>query len=182
MLAAQEDTANLIVDLAKRKNMTVYQTVNDILEQALRVEGIGLSLKQVIDEREMLEYAKKTGFSFTVEHLFYEAMDIAYQENPEQITKLWREIGKWYGEFFKLKFKDPLKALEDALELLTLGPPEYSIDINEKGVDVSCVGELFTEGYSILFGVFLEEIIKSFGNSTVEKEINKGIIKLRFKR
>ncbi len=45
MLAAQEDIANRIVDLAQRKDMTVYQTVNDILEQALRVEELGMSLQ-----------------------------------------------------------------------------------------------------------------------------------------
>jgi hypothetical protein len=182
MLAAQEDIASKIVDLAQKKNMTVYQTVNDILEQALRVEELGLPLQQVIDEREMIERAKETGVSFTIEHLFYEAMEIAYQENPEKITALWREIGKWYGNFFKMKFDDPLKALEDALQLLTLGPPEYSIEFSKIWINVSLVGEKFTKGYSELFASFIEEIMLVLGYPLYENEVKKGLIKLRFRR
>jgi len=42
MLAADEDIANKIVEMAKRREWTVYQTLNEILEQALRVDGMGL--------------------------------------------------------------------------------------------------------------------------------------------
>jgi hypothetical protein len=182
MLAAQEDIASKIVDLAQKKNMTVYQTVNDILEQALRVEELGLPLQQVIDEREMLERAKETGVTFTIEHLFYEAMEIAYQENPEEIKELWREIGKWYGNLFKMKFEDPLKALEDALQLLTLGTPEYSIELSKIWINISLVGEKFTKGYSELFGIFIAEIMSIFGYPLYENEIEKGLIRLRFRR
>ena len=103
MLAAQEDIANRIVDLAKRKDMTVYQTVNDILEQALRVEEVGINLKQVVDERWMLERAKETGFTFTVEQLLYRIVDEAYDSDKEKFTDIWREIGHWYGKYYQAK-------------------------------------------------------------------------------
>ena len=182
MLAAQEDIANRILELAQRKNMTVYQTVNDILIQALRVEEKGLLLTQVVDEREMLEHAKNSGFSFTVEQLYYDAMEIAYKENPEKITALWREKGHWYGKFFDLKFDDPLQSLEEALKLLTLGPPEFRLENNGKKISLYCVGEKYTTGYAELFAVFLEEIFKALDYSVSEKEIKKGLIKLLLKR
>ena len=84
MLAAREDIANRIVELATRKDMTVYQTVNDILEQALRVEELGLTMSQVVDERWMLERAKETGFTFTIEHLQYLVVDAAFEENKKK--------------------------------------------------------------------------------------------------
>jgi len=96
MLAAQEDIANRIVELAKRKDMTVYQTVNDILEQALRVEELGMSLGQVVDERWMLERAQETGFTFTIEQLLYRIVDEAFDSNREKLTEIWREMGHWY--------------------------------------------------------------------------------------
>ena len=64
MLAADESIANKIVEMAKRRELTVYQTVNDVLEQAVRADEMGLSLIEVVDEREMLEKAKKMGFTF----------------------------------------------------------------------------------------------------------------------
>src|SRR4030042_4036571 len=101
MLAAQEDIANLIAELAKRKDMTVYQTVNDILEQALRVEGMGLSLREVVDERWMLERAREIGFTFTIEQLLYRVVDESYEENKEKSTEIWRAVGDWHGKYLK---------------------------------------------------------------------------------
>lgn len=182
MLAAQEDIANKIVELAKRKDMTVYQTVNDILEQALRVEGIGLSLKEVVDERWMLERAKEIGFTFTVEQLLYQGVDQAYEENKEKFTEIWKETGHWYGKYFQAKHEDPLVVIKDAFELFTLGSSEYTLDLNDRDLSISFIGEKLTSGYTELFCVFLEEIFKVLGYKLIEKEIRKGLIKLKLKR
>jgi hypothetical protein len=133
MLAAQEDIANRIVKLAQRKDMTVYQTVNDILEQALRVEEVGINLKQVVDERWMLERAQETGFTFTIEQLLYRIVDVAYESDKEKFT-------------------------------------------------FSFIGEKLTPGYIELYCIFIEELLTVLGYKLLEKEINRGIIKLEMRR
>ena len=118
MLAADEDIANRIVEVAKRRGSTVYQTVNDILEQALRVDSMGLALNDVIDNREKLEKAKNMGLTFTIERLLYEIMDIAHEQVEEKLGDLWLETGRWYGKYFSSKNSDAVKAFEEAMELL----------------------------------------------------------------
>ena len=178
MLAAQEDIANRIVELAKRKDMTVYQTVNDILEQALRVEELGMSLSQVVDERWMLEKAQETGFTFTIEQLFYRIVDEIYEENSEKSVKTWKEMGHWYGKYYQAKDDEPIEAFKEALELFTLGSSEYTLEVASRELSFSLLGEKLSVGYLELFSVFVEELFSVLGFKVKEKEIRRGIIKM----
>jgi hypothetical protein len=182
MLAAQEDIANKITDMAKKKDATVYQTVNDILEQALRVEEIGLSLKQVVDERWMLERAQEMGFTFTIEQLLFQLADESYGDNPEKYSKIWSEMGHWYGKYFQAKHDKPLRAVRDALELFCLGNMEYSLEDGDRELNLSVIGEKLTSGYTELFSILITEIFAVLGYKLKSKEIRKGMLKLQFKR
>ena len=181
MLAADEDIANRIVEVAKRRGSTVYQTVNDILEQALRVDSLGLALNDVIDTREKLEKAKNMGLTFTIETLLYGLMDIAHEQVEEKADALWLETGRWYGKYFSSKNSDALKAFEEAMGLLTLGNPVFSIDrLNGGKLLVSCVGEQFTDGSTKMYGLFIQGAFETFGWKLVKEDNSKGIIRLQF--
>jgi len=176
------DIANRIVDLAKRKDMTVYQTVNDILEQALRVEELGIGLKQVVDERWMLERAQETGFTFIIEQLLYRVVDEAYEHNKKIYIDIWREMGHWYGKYYQAKHEDPLSAFKEAMELFTLGSCDYNLENTNRELRFSFIGEKLTPGYIELFSAFIEELLTVFGYKLKEREINRGIIKLEMRR
>lgn len=182
MLAAQEDIANEIVELAKRKDMTVYQTVNDILEQALRVDRMGFTLEEVVEERWMLERAREIGFTFTIEHLLYLTVDAAFEENPEKFRKIWGEMGHWYGKYFQAKHEDPIEAFKAALELFTIGTADYNMDSKSRIISLSYLGEKLTSGYIELFSDFLEALLLVFGYKPKDKEVRKGILKMEFRR
>lgn len=178
MLAAQETIANRIVELAKRKDMTVYQTVNDILEQALRVEELGMSLSQVVDERWMLERAQETGFTFTIEQLLYRIVEDAYEENSKKSAKVWREMGHWYGKLYQAKHEEPIDSFKEALELFTLGTSEYTLDVSNRELSFSLIGEKLSTGYLEQFSAFVEELFQVLGYEVKDKEIKSGIIKM----
>ena len=181
MLAADEDIANKIVEVAKRRGSTVYQTVNDILEQALRVDGMGLVLSEVIDNREKIEKAKNMGLTFAIEKLLYEIMDIAHDQTEEKLDDLWIETGRWYGRYFSSKNSDAVRAFEEAMELLTLGNPVFSLERQNGGkLSVSCVGEQFTDGSTQMYNLFIQGAFETFGWELVKSENSKGIVRLLF--
>lgn len=183
MLAADEDIANKIVEMAKRREWTVYQTVNEILEQALRADGMGLFLADVVDERETIEKAKKMGFTFAVENLLYDVVDMAYTKDKKRLSEMWLEVGRWYGKFFSSRADDGVDAFSEAMGLLTLGNSVFTI---EKGrgnsVSVSCVGERFTPGFTEVYSLFMEGVFEALGMELVNKENSDGIIRLRFQK
>jgi hypothetical protein len=183
MLAADEDIANKIVEMAKQRESTVYQTVNDILEQAIRVNQMGLILDNVVKDREMLEKAKKMGFTFTVEELLYDVVDVAYSHDKTQLSEMWLETGRWYGKYFSGRSEDGIEAFKEAMNLLTLGTSVFTLEKGKgDGVSVSCVGERFTPGFTEVYSLFMEGVFDAFGLKLVEKENSKGIIRLRFEK
>jgi len=121
MLAADEDIANQVVEIAKRRGSTVYSTVNEILGQAIRADGMGLNLNYVIENREKMEKAKGMGFTFTIEKLLYEVVGLAHDKAGEELGEIWLETGRWYGRYFADKGGDPIESFREAMELLSLG-------------------------------------------------------------
>ena len=183
MLAADAKLANKIVDVAKRRESTAYSTVNDILEQALRADQMGLSLSEIVDEREMLEKAKVLGFTFTIEQLLYDVLDLNYARNKKNLLKMWMEAGQWYGQYFKGKSNNGLISFEEAMKLLSLGNSVFNIEQRRGGIyRVSCVGERFSRGFTEVFSEFIEGVFNSFDMMLDKKENSKGIIKLVFRK
>jgi len=182
MLAAEEEIANRVVEMARRRGVTVFQTVNDILEQALRADGMGLALEEVIDRRGMLERAREVGFTFTIERLLYEVVDTAYKRARKQLSQMWLEMGGWYGKYFANKREDGLEAFVEAMELLTFGTSEFSLEEDLGVVSVTSVGESFTPGFTDVLSLFIEGALEALGYRQAAKEVSKGIIRLRFEK
>jgi len=183
MLAADEAIANRVAEMAKRRERTVYQTVNNILELALKADQMGLALEEVIDNREMLERAKAMGLTFTMERLLYQMTDLAYDKSKKSLSELWMETGRWYGKYFSNNNKGGLEAFKEAMTLLTLGNPVFTMENSRNGnIKVTCVGENYSEGFTELQGLFIEGALDSLGYRLADKENSKGILRLNFEK
>jgi hypothetical protein len=181
MLAADEDIANKIVEIAKRRGSTVYGTVNEVLEQALRADGMGLNLNYVIENREKMEKAKGMGFTFTIEKLLYEVVGLAHDKAEKELAEIWLETGKWYGRYFADKGGNTIDSFREAMELLSLGNPVTSVEKQDGGrLIVSCVGELYTDGFTEMYGLFIQGVVETLGWEHVGTEYSKGMIRLTF--
>ena len=181
MLAADEDIANKIVEIAKRRGSTVYGTLNEILQQALRADEMGLNLNIVIENREKMETAKGMGFTFTIEKLLYEMVGLAHDKAGEELAEIWLETGKWYGRYFADKGGDLIDSFRKAMEFLSLGNPVTSVEKQNGGrLVVSSVGEFYTDGFTEMHGLFIRGVLETFGWELDETENSKGMIRLTF--
>ena len=182
MLAADEEIANRVVEMAQKRGQTVFQTVNDILEQALRVDGMGLTLTDVVNERGMLEKAKQMGLTFTIENLLYDVVELAHSNAEKNLTDLWLETGKWYGKYFTQKSDNGLDAFRVAMDLLTIGNSVYYLELEKDGVVlISYVSERFNSGYIEVCSKFIEGVFDSFDMELLGKENSKGVIRMKFR-
>ncbi len=182
MLAAEEDLANKVAKLAEKRGLTVYQTVNDILEQALRAEEQGVSLREVVDRRGDMDRAREMGLTFTVGHLYYKVVDAAYSKDKERILDLWRDMGFWYGKYFQGKGNDPFKMLTEALAFLTYGS-QFQIEQGKSNQFIlSCINEKYTKGYTEVFAIFIESAFQVLGYKTVENETDRGLIQIKLEK
>lgn len=183
MLAVAEDLANEIVRIAERKGLTLYKFVNDVLRQVVMANDMGLTLKQVVDERRVIEAAKEAGFTLAVERLWYDAVDTAFKHRRGSTTKKWREAGKWYGKYCSSRgAEEPLKAFKRTVSDLMWGASEFDIEEKDDKVEVRCISSRFPLSYTELFTAFLEGAFEALGYKRTEREVSKGVIRLTFGR
>jgi len=176
MLAAREDLVDKVSEIARDRG-TLYDYVNETLEEAIRANSLGLLLKEIIDERWVLESAKDAGFTLVSERLWYDLVERAYQHWGKRWMKdLWYETGQWYGRYYGdlNKFRDVIKSIVWDLS-------EFEITSEDGALIVRCISPKFSPSYSDLFSKFLEGALKVFGYELTGGDVLKGVINLRFK-
>jgi len=175
MLAARVDLADKISEIAARRG-TLYDYVNDVLEQAVRAESLGLTLKEVLDDRWVIQDARDAGFAIVPEKVFYEVTEDAYDRlGKRKMTSLWYEIGQWYGKYY-----EDLGRFEGSVRRFFWDISEFKISEDDEKLVLTCLGSKFSEAYTELFSKFLEGALNALGYSLDGGEVSKGIISLRF--
>jgi len=183
LIAAREDLVEKIDKMAKRRRLSLYGLVNELLEQAVRVDAMGLTLKEIVDQHGVLEAARKAGFTITIESLLYDVVERAFKSG-RRVAKKWYETGQWYGKYYSARQpEDPLDAFKKAVAALTWNVSEF--DIADEGggkVTVRCVSPRFPLSYTELLSTFLEGTLDGLGYECIAKDVFMGVIKLTFKR
>jgi len=183
MLAAREDLVDQILEIAKYKNLTVFGMVNDALKQIIRADEIGLSLKDIIDQYEAIKMAREAGFILTVESLWYDVVNRAYQRDSDKMLKKWYDAGQWYGKYYVVKSQqDPIKAFKRDADMSIWDVNELSVIDNGENVLVRCISPRFPLSYTKLFSFFLEGAFNVFGYECFDRDVSKGVIRLSFKK
>ena len=81
LLAVQGDLAQRIIEIANRKGMTVYSFTNEILQQAIKADGMNRSLEDIVERFRLLEIERDSGAVFaTTDTLLYMVEKLYQQE------------------------------------------------------------------------------------------------------
>lgn len=176
MLAAREDLVDKASEIARERG-TLYDYVNETLQEAIRANTLRLSLKEIIDEHLTVEVAKDTGFTLVPERLWFDTVERAYQRLGKHWMKaLWYETGQWYG-----RYCGDLDRFKDVMKRIMWGLSEFEISFDNGDLVVRCISSKFSHSYSDLFSSFLEGALNVLGYDFAGGDILKGVINLRFK-
>jgi len=184
MLAANELLVNEFVKIAERKGRVLYDFTNDVITQAIRADKMGLTLKEVLDERGIVEEAKRTGFILVFKRLWYEVLDKIYEDaGKEWLIEAWNEAGRWYGKLCHSRLPEkPLTALKDGIETLMWDIEDFEISDEDGLTLLRCISAGFSKAYTMLLVVFFKGVFDALGYDVVKEEVSKGIITLTFKK
>ncbi|MCS7120625.1 MAG: hypothetical protein RMJ07_00570 [Nitrososphaerota archaeon] len=177
LLAARLSLANKISEIAARRG-TLYDYVNDVLEQAVRADNLGLSLKELLDDRWLMKEAKDAGLTVFPQSILYKLVERAYGEVGEEwMEKLWYETGQWYGRYF-----EDLSAFQSAVKKFFWDVSEFKIAENEQSMHLTCLSSRFSDAYTRLFSRFIDGVLNALGYTVTESDVTKGIINMKFRR
>ena len=176
---AREDLLNRLSTIASRKGFSLYDTVNDILEQAISIDESGLTLKNMVDECEQVESAKKAGFILCPERLWYDLTELSYKKSREASMETWYETGKWLGkQYVETIPKDPFSKFKKDLHAFVWNAADLTIKEDKKNLSISIVSPKFSEAYSRLLAFLLQGALEVFGYRPVNSEIGRGNIQI----
>ncbi len=184
LIAAREDLVERAMEVARRRNMTFYGLVNEALEQLMRVDEMGTTLKEVVDAYEILDVVKRDGFIIVVEGLLYDVVEEAVKVDERRAMKRWYEVGQWYGKYYAARQpNDPLEALVKALRALTWGVADLHVMKDDNGdVIIRCASRRFPSAYTELLNAFMDGAMHPLGYKVKRQERTKGVIMVEFER
>ncbi len=182
MLAAREDVALRMREIATQRGMTLYGLVNDALESVIRMDEMGIPVSDVMEEYRALNAAKKAGFLLCPESLWYEMVEQAHAKDNDGMAEKWLEAGDRVAQMYKVReSQEPLAAFKRDIRNFTWNAFEFSFDEGQE-ILVRCIGPKFPEAYAVLFSRFLEGSFHAFGYQCVERDAARGALQLRLVR
>jgi len=183
MLAANEALVNEFVGIAEKRGRVLYDFTNETLTETIRAEKMGLSLKDVLDERGIVESSKEAGFILVLKRLWYEIIEKNWETlDRKWLLNVWGEMGQWFGKLYLSRHPEkPLEALKEGLDTLMWDLEELELTSKNRVVSVQCLSASFSEAYTILFATFLKGAFVALGFKPITEEVSKGIINLQFK-
>lgn len=156
MLAARDDLADKIGKIAEVRGFTLFGMVNDLLDLAIKVDGMGITLKETVDAYELGKEVREASFTLILESLLYDTAQIAYEKATEKTLKMWFDAGEWISQRYVARGEvDPLAAYERELKVFAWNIPYMAIERSGKGVSVRVLSPRFSDSYTILFTRYL---------------------------
>jgi hemoglobin-like flavoprotein len=179
MLAARDDLADKIGKIAQKRGFTLFGMVNELLELAIKVDNMGVTLKEAVDAYELAKNVKDASFTLVLESLLYDTTEIAYKKASEETLKKWHDAGTWISQRYIARGqKDPLDAYEQELRALGWNIPGISIERSGKTVSIQILSPRFSDSYTTLFNRYLEGFLEGSGYKITFNEVGKGNIRL----
>jgi hypothetical protein len=179
MLAAREDLADQMSAIAAQRGLTLFSLVNELLEVAIKVDDMGISLKEAIDAYELTREAQDASFTLVLESLLYETSDLAYEKANVETLKIWFDAGVWVAKRYIVQgAKDPLGAYERELKVFGWNISNFTLDRSGQKVSIRLLSPRFSKNFTVLFNGYLMGILKGSGYEVTFNEVGRGNIRL----
>lgn len=179
MLAAREDLADKLSEIAANRGFTLFGLVNELLESAIKVDSMGISMKEAIDGYELTREARDASFTLVLESLIYDTADIAYEQANEKTLKTWFDAGVWAARrYIAHGVEDPLAAYERELKVFNWNISSVNVERNGKSVAIRIFSPRFTKNFTVLFNRYLNGVVVGCGYEVTLNEVGRGNIRL----
>ncbi|MCW4007000.1 MAG: hypothetical protein NWF04_10500 [Candidatus Bathyarchaeota archaeon] len=179
MLAARDDLADKIGKIAARRGFTVFSMVNDLLDLAIKVDSMGVSLKDAVSAYELAREVKEASFTLVLENLLYDTTQLAYDVAADQTKQIWFNSGVWVAQRYLARdVDDPIASFERELKAFGWNIPQVNVERSGNMVSARILSPRFSESYTILFNRYLEGFLTTLGYELTFNEVGRGNIRL----
>ena len=180
-IAVRSDLLQKLIEISNKKGKSFYGFVNEIFEQAIKVEDGNTSLVEVVEFYELMESLKKAGATVTRRDVFNYAVQRLYLTEKETLIEKWHNSGVWYGRYLATKFEKSVETFKKILTTCFWEITEVQITNREDGsLMLRILAPTLSQENTELHSKFIQGVMSALTYRTVKEEFGEGIIILEF--
>ncbi len=180
--AADAEVGDAFVQMAHKRNLTLYSLLNEMLKHAIELDRAGIALQEAVQRFRTLRTSQEIGFVAVPEKLWYETAEVAHKIDPARTCSRFAEAGEWIGKYSLAKGggQNPVRHLIDCLSPLTHSSSDFSSEGNET-IRLRCVNNQYSASYSDCFAALLCRAFEKIGYQCTSRDLSKGMVLLSFR-
>ena len=182
LVYVSEDLIAKATKVSREEGVSLSKLIEGALEEAIKVNELGYSSKQMAEFFNVLQTHRVLGGSFVPSGVLDHMVEDVCKNGAQQLQELWYESGRWNGKYLKEKFVEPVEAFRDFLQLSRWDLNEVDVKTNSNTVKVRCISTVLSMQGTRLLARFIEGIMNGMDYSTVKNTSLKGMIILEFKK
>ncbi|MDH5810990.1 MAG: hypothetical protein QXM93_09050 [Candidatus Methanomethyliaceae archaeon] len=174
LVVVRADVLEKISEMARRENKTLFALVNEILQDALKVSEMKVTVGDLTNFYKLIKVQKDSGALILPMDLFLKL--IQKWDNKEDLEKEWFSAGEWYGKYLMAKFEDPLNILPSLLSTSLWHLSEVKMEGKSDGrTTISMIAPNADQTLLELTGKYLEGVMNALGFRSIRSDIVRGV-------
>jgi len=169
-------------DVAARHRVPLSSYTTVALEEALRADELGASLREVVDLYQIMKIQMGVDAVHiprsSLEHMIKEL----YPTNGEELRRIWYESGRWYGAYLRTKLKDGdvIGFLEKAL-LVSWDLDEVEIKNDDGDIILRCTSFTMSLESTELIISYISGAMSALGYKELTKKHLRGMATVHYR-
>lgn len=191
MVAAPPKNAKLVVlpeelvdklrAITIRKGVSLTNFAAEALEQAIRMEDLGGKLEDAVDVFNLYNVSQAAGAVHVPRSNFNAMIAELYKVDHEGLLDIWREAGRWYGEYLRAMLGEEALAFFRSSLLVFWNLDEVSITRDGLMVTIKLVSFVMSLELTELLSSYILGVMSSLGYELMEEDGLRGLTTLRFR-
>jgi hypothetical protein len=182
LVYVSEDLLEKAAKVSRDEGISLSRLIEVALTEAVKVNELGYSSKQMADFFNVLQTQRVLGGLFVPTGVLDYLIEKMGKSNEIQLQSLWYESGTWNGKYLFEKFRDPVEAFKNFLELTRWDLNEVDVKVNGDSVRIRCISTVMSLEGTKLLSKFIEGLLNGMNYKTTHVDFLKGMIILEFKR
>lgn len=181
LVVLPEELVDKLRAITIRKGVSLTHFAAEALEQAIRMEAIGGKLEDAVDIFNLYNVSQAAGAVQVPRSNFNAMVTELYRADREGLLDVWREAGRWYGEYMRAMLgEEALAFFRDSL-LVSWNLDEVNITRDGLLVKIELVSFVMSQELTELLSSYILGVMSSLGYGLMEEDGLRGLTTLRFR-
>ncbi len=181
LVVLPEELVDKLRAITIRKGVSLTNFAAEALEQAIRMEAIGGKLEDAVDIFNLHNVSQAAGAVQVPRSNFNAMVTELYRADREGLLDVWREAGRWYGEYMRAMLgEEALAFFRDSL-LVSWNLDEVNITRDGLLVKIELVSFVMSQELTELLSSYILGVMSSLGYGLMEEDGLRGLTTLRFR-